>query len=201
MKTKQWMMSLGMIGVVAYVIHTLLGRLLWPAYNPITTDISSLTAIGAPNRDLLLIFTTIYSIASILFVIQMIISSTKTIRLGWIVSLLMHVVSFVGYSLFPLVGDKTDMNFSNVMHIVVTVFVVMTTISSSFILAIGYIKNKEKIGYFILVMAIIITMAGALNPICMANKWNVLGLVERLVIYSLQLMMFVVSSYFTNKIN
>ncbi len=52
-------MPLGMIGVIFYLLHTLLGQLLWPDYNPITTDISSLTAVGAPNRTLLLIFTTI----------------------------------------------------------------------------------------------------------------------------------------------
>lgn len=53
-------MPLGMIGVVAYLLHTILGRILWPEYNPITTDISSLTAIGAPNRDFLMIFSAIY---------------------------------------------------------------------------------------------------------------------------------------------
>lgn len=33
-------MPLGMIGVIFYLLHTLLGQLLWPDYNPITTDIS-----------------------------------------------------------------------------------------------------------------------------------------------------------------
>lgn len=37
-----------MIGALAYFIHTILGNILWKEYNPITTDISSLTATGSP---------------------------------------------------------------------------------------------------------------------------------------------------------
>ncbi len=202
-KIEKYTMPLGMIGVIAYLIHTNLGRILWSDYNPITTDISSLTAVGAPNRELLIVFTYIYGILMILFIAGLLIRSFKqyhtSVKIGYIIMLIMQVVSFIGYNLFPLTGDKTVMNFQNMLHIIVTVIVVFTTITSGYFLAFGYIKQekKQKLGKFILIMAVIITIFGMLNPIAINMKLNILGITERLVIYSLQLMLFVVSAYYT----
>lgn len=196
-------MPLGMVGVVAYMLHTILGNLLWEEYNPITTDISSLTAVGAPNAVLLKIFTNAYGICSILFVAGLIIKSFRkyhlVTRVGYIVMMIMQIISMVGYSLFPLTGNKKVMNFQNSMHIIVTVAVVFTTIAFGFILAVGYLKQEKikQLGSFVIIMSIIITIAGATNPIGMAMQLNILGLTERLVIYSLQFMMFTLSYYYT----
>lgn len=91
------------------------------------------------------------------------------------------------------------MTFSNMMHIIVTVIVVFTTIATRFVLSFGYMNQEKmkRLGIFALVMSIIITITGAINPIGMANNLNILGLTERDVIYSLQLMMFVFSVYYT----
>ncbi|MHB1154375.1 MAG: DUF998 domain-containing protein [Eubacteriales bacterium] len=196
-------MSLGMVGVISYLLHTIIGQLLWSEYNPITDDISSLTAIGAPNRNQLVILTVIYGIATILFAIGMIVKSFRKyhimVRTGWIIFLVMNLVSIFGYSLFPLSGDKTQMTFGNMMHIIVTVIVVFTTIGAVFVLAAGYLKQEKmkRLGTFTLIMAVVITITGFLNPIGMANNLNILGLTERAVIYSLQLTVFVFSAYYT----
>lgn len=202
-KLEEFFMPLGMIGVVAYMIHIILGNILWHEYNPITTDISSLTADGAPNSSLLRIFTTIYGICMILFTLGMIVKSLKkyhlATRVGYTILLGMEVISLFGYSALPLVGDKTVMNFQNMMHIAVTVAVVITTISSAFTLAYGYLSQEKmkNLGKFILIMAIIITLCGMMNPISMSMKLNIMGLTERLVIYSLQILIFVLSFYYT----
>lgn len=203
MKIENTLMPLGMVGAVAYLLHTIIGKILWTEYNPITMDISSLTAVGSPNRNLLMVFTTIYGIVTILFTIGMIIKSFRKYhaitRMGWIVLLIMNAVSSFGYNLFPLSGDKTQMSFGNMMHIVVTVIVVLTTISAGYLLAIGYLKKEgmKRLGIFTLIMTIIITITGVTNPIGMANNLNILGLTERAVIYSLQFMMFSFSAYYT----
>lgn len=202
-KTEHAVMPLGMLGAVSYVLHTLIGEFLRPDYNPITTDISSLTALGAPNRELLLVFTTVYGISTLLFIVGMMVKSRRqyhqAVQSGWTILLIMNLVSLFGYALFPLTGDKTEMNPSNIMHLIVTVIVVITTIAGSFILAYGYLRQEKLrgIGNFSLLMAILLTMTGALNPIGMANHLNILGLTERAVIYSLQGMMFVFSAYYT----
>lgn len=200
-KLEKYTTPLGMIGVIAYLIHTILGQILWNSYNPITTDISSLTAVGAPNRELLLIFTYIYGISMLLFIVGLIVKAFRkyhfSLKTGYIIMFIMQLVSFVGYSLFPITGDKTEMNLQNLMHIIVTVIVVFTTIASSYFLSYGYLKQKNKLGKFILIMAVVITITGLTNPIGMGLELNILGLTERLVIYSLQFMIFVISAYYT----
>lgn len=202
-KLEKILMPLGMVGVIFYLAHTILGNILWSEYNPITMDISSLTADGAPNQGILRVFTMIYGICMVLFILGMIIKSDRKYHLGtrtgYVVLLGMEIISLFGYAAFPFVGDNTVMNFQNMMHVAVTVVVVVTTIASGFTLAYGYLvqEKMKNLGKFILIMAIIITLCGMMNPILMIMELNILGLTERLVIYSLQTLIFVLSFYYT----
>lgn len=202
-KVLKYLYPLGMVGVVFYVLHTTLGNLLWSEYNPITTDISSLTAQGAPNAGLLRILSFIYSVCMVFMVTALVIKAFNQYRgllkTGYIILLIMQLTSAIGYSLFPLTGDKTEMNFQNMMHIIVTVVVVFTTIASSFLIAFGYLRqdNKKKMGKVSLVFAILITLFGMFNPISMGLQLNILGLTERLVIYTIQAFIFILSYYYT----
>jgi hypothetical protein len=192
-----------MIGILFYLAHTLLGRLLWAAYNPATMDISSLTADGAPNAGFLRVLTTIYGLCMIAFAAGMVRVAFRRhgalVRSGFITLTVMEVVSMLGYMLFPLSGDKTVLTFGNLMHIVVTAVVVLTTIACGFLLAAGYLKREKMrgLGTFTLVMAIMITLTGMTTPIGMGAGWNLLGVTERLSIYTLQAMLFVLSAYYT----
>ena len=192
-----------MIAVILYFSHTILGNLLWKEYNPVTTDISSLTADGAPNAQLLRVITLFYSIFIILMVVGLVIKAFKSynrlLKAGFIILLVMQLTSAIGYSLFPLTGDKTDMSFQNMMHIIVTVIVVFSTITFSFLVAFGYIKQEhtKKLGKITLVFAIFVTLFGLFNPISMGMQLNILGLTERLVIYTIQAFMFILSYYYT----
>lgn len=194
---------LGMVGILFYLMHTILGRILWAGYNPVTMDISSLTAEGAPNAGLLRVLTTIYGLLMIVFSVGMVLKAFRKfgglVRAGSVTLLVMEVVSMFGYMLFPLSGDKTVLTFGNLMHIIVTALVVLTTIACGFLLAAGFLKREKLtgLGRFTLVMAIVITLTGMTTPIGMASGWNLLGVTERLSIYSLQTMLFVLSAYFT----
>ncbi len=209
-KINKYLMPLGMVGVLFYFAHTILGNILWTEYNPITTDISSLTAEGAPNAQLLKIFGFVYGICMVLMVIALIAKAFSQyhslLRIGYVILMIMQLTSLFGYSLFPLTADKTVMNFQNRMHIIVTVVVVFTTIASSFLISFGYLRQEKmkRLGKLTLVMAIIITVFGVFNPISMSLQLNILGLTERLVIYSIQALMFMLSYYYTfleNKCN
>ena len=203
-KVQKFLIPLGMLGVVFYFTHVICGQLLWKAYNPITTDISSLTADGAPNAALLRIFTLLYAVCTVLFaggmVMQVLKKNHLLLKIGFLIFLVMELTSAVGYSLFPLTSNETQLNFQNLMHIIVTAMVVLTTIASSFLIGLGYLKQeKEKYtGTFVLVMAILITVFGSLNSLGMA--WHLLGLSERLCIFSLQIMTFGLSLINTIKI-
>lgn len=193
-KVSKFLMPLGMLGVLFYFTHVICGQLMWKAYNPITTDISSLTADGAPNAGLLRILTFIYGVCTVLFASGMVMQAFKKyntlLRTGFLVFLVMEMTSVVGYNLFPLTPNETQLNFQNLMHIIVTAVVVLTTIASAFLIGLGYLRQekKKKIGTFVLTMAILITVFGSFNSLGMA--WHVLGLTERLCIFSLQIMTF-----------
>jgi len=203
MKLFKGLMPLGMISAVVYFIHVFLGQWLWKEYNPLTMDISSLTAVGAPNADLLRIFTMIYGLCFLLFAAGMMVKAfreyhwlTKT---GYTIFLSMALASVVGYSLFPLSGDKTVMSFQNMMHIIVTVIVVFTTIFSFYFIAFGYLRQEKlkSLGAICLSAAVLITAFGVFNPISMAMELNILGLTERLVIFTLQVFVFFLSFIYT----
>lgn len=199
MKLLKYLMPFGMVSSFFYFLHVFLGQLLWKEYNPITTDISSLTADGAPNVDLLRIFTLLYGISFLIFTLGMIIRAFREnhliTRIGYILFFVMALTTVVGYNLFPLTGDKNELNFQNKMHIIVTVVVVFTTILSTFLIALGYLlkDNLKVLGRICLITALLITLFGATNPIGMAMELNILGLSERLVIYTLQLFVFFLS--------
>ncbi len=192
-----------MLATISYFIHVFLGQLLDSNYNPITMDISSLTAVGAPNRTILLFFTTIYGLLSIVFIVSMIFKSSKEYhgltKLGYFILLIMQITSLFGYGLFPLKGDKNDMNFQNLMHIIVTIVVVFTTVASILVIAIGYIKKDglKLLGKICLTVSILIILFGALNPISIAMDIDILGLTERLVIFTLQIFIFFLSFVYT----
>jgi len=199
----KYLMPLGMVGVLFYFAHTILGNILWAEYNPITMDISSLTADGAPNAELLKIFGFIYGICMLLFGTALIKKSFSEahnlVKIGYTIFMIMQLTSMIGYSLFPLGADKTEMSFQNMMHIIVTAVVVFTTIAFAFLVSFGYLKQEKTkmLGKVTLVMAILITMFGVLNPISISLQLNILGLTERLVIYTIQVLVFILSYYYT----
>jgi len=202
-KANKYLMPSGMVGVLFYFAHTIIGRHLWPEYDPITMDISSLTAVGAPNAESLKKLTFVYGICMLLFAFAMIKKSfsqyRSLLKTGSVIFMIMQLASVVGYGLFPLTGDKAEMNFQNRMHIIVTAVVVITTIASAFLFAFGYLKQEKMkvLGKFTLLMAVLITLFGTLTPISMGLQLNILGLTERLTIYTLQLLIFVLSFYYT----
>ena len=203
-KIARYLMPFGMISVIIYFFHIFLGQFLWTEYDWITTDISSLTAKGAPDAGLLSIFTILSGVCAVIFFVGMIIVSldrgyNKLTLTGYIFFALLMTISTFGYSLFPLEGDKSQMTLNNLMHIIVTAAVVILVLSSMYMLSFGYL-NKEKmkvIGILTLVFAVIITITGLLTPIGMANNWNILGITERSNIFSLQVFIFIISfNYF-----
>lgn len=203
MKITKYLIPMGMISVISYFIHIFLGQALWRTYNPITTDISSLTANGAPNAELLGIFTLIYGILFFLFTLGMLDTAFqkyyKITKIGFLIFAIMGFVSLIGYALFPLSSDKLAMNFQNIMHILITAIVIITTILSLYLIGYGYL-NKEKLkklGKITLATATLIIVFGFLNPIAMGLQLNILGLTERLVIFTLLIFTFFLSFIYT----
>jgi len=193
----------GFIASAFYMLHSILGNILWKEYNPVTTDISSLTADGAPNKGLLTIFTTIYGVLLTVFSLVLVYLSFqetgKNFKTGAISLCATSLISFIGFGLYPLPANKEEPSFQGKMHIIIAGVVAFLTIFSAFFLAFG-IKARaksESFGSFLVYLAAFLTVFGLLNPVQIALKWNILGITERLVIYTFQLMVTSISVYFT----
>jgi hypothetical protein len=192
----------GIIGVAFYTLHVVLGGILWKAYNPITQTISELTGNTSPNAGLLTVFTTIYGALLIVFSASVFVNF-KELRvkrlamIGAVLFIIMELTSFFGYMAFPLdMGGALD-NFQNTMHLVVSGVVVICTLGASYCIGIGLWKTPghRKMGVFIFVCAIVITVFGGMTPALMANNVPFAGLTERINIFTLHAWTVVLSVY------
>uniref|UniRef100_A0A2A4Z9T4 DUF998 domain-containing protein n=1 Tax=OCS116 cluster bacterium TaxID=2030921 RepID=A0A2A4Z9T4_9PROT len=190
----------GMISTIIYLLHVVVGGALWGGYSHMEQSISDLTSVGAPNKTLLSVMTNVYGILALIFalVLYRLIKQHdfKLLRIGLLLLVVMEAVSFVGYMLFPLESSGIEQfSFQNVMHIIVTIIVVVATISFTFLLGIGFlrIQRMKKLGLYILVSGIIITISGVSTGFVIANELPVIGLIERVNIFALQGVIFALS--------
>jgi hypothetical protein len=96
----------------------------------------------------------------------------------------MNIISFFGYTFFPLSESGYAGTFQDKMHLIVTVFVVLSTIISLVFFSIGFLKTKEhkRLG-IISVSALLILMAGAMLINIMPKEY--FGVAERINVYSI----------------
>ncbi len=202
-KIESILIPAGMVGALVYLFHTVIGARMWPEYNPVTTDISTLTANGSPNAEFLRILTTAYGILMILFAIGMIMRAFRVyngkLKAAMMILLVLQSVSLGGYALFPLDSNAPMNSFQNSMHIVVTAVVVLATAAFAFLAAFGYLNQEglNKFGKVVLGLAVAIAVFGLFNPIAAAFGLQILGITERLVIFSIMVLLFAISNFET----
>lgn len=189
----------GAVSAVVYAAHVVLGGILWNGYSHLTQTISELTADGAPNAELLRVFTTVYGILALVFSVCLVFTLRKfhakrVAVVGAVLLLVMEFASLVGYGLFPLRGG-TEMDPENMGHLIVTGIVVVCTISSVLLVGLGLVKTPgfKALGVFSIVCAAIIVVSGGMTPVAIATELPVGGLIERLNIFTLQTWVFVMS--------
>jgi hypothetical protein len=192
------LMLSGMLSIVFYVVHVVIGGLKWKGYSHLQQPISDLTATGAPDRNLMLWLTTIYGFLALLFAVSFtILKSREHIPLvfwGGVSFIVLHLVSVL-YPLFPqdLPGVKTT--FKGRMHILITALIVPFTILTPFLIGFGF--NSEPLwhtfGVYSIITGILILLLGGTTAIFYAKKLPYFGLVERLNIGALQVWTFVFS--------
>lgn len=188
----------GMLAVIIYVFHVVLGGILWKGYSHFMQPISDLTAQGAPDGELLTKITSIYALFSLIFAVSAFILvrrlAVKALKIGFLLYIFMHVFSAL-YNFFPEDLKGSSMTFPGLMHWIVTGAIVPLTIFSIVIIGIGLRKIDGFKGYFVysIVTGIVIFTAGGLSVYVMAHNLGGFGLFERISIGSLQLWTFLVS--------
>jgi len=191
-------LSSGMLAVAIYFLHVLIGGYLWKTYSHLQQPISDLTATGAPNRSLLLLFTNIYGVLALIFAVSFTFfvrkEHHKTVFWGGISFIILHVAS-ISYSFFPQDLPGTETTFNGMMHLVVTALIVPFTILTPLLIGFGFKKDKawNALGNFSLICGILIIIFGGLSGYFFAKGLPYFGLVERLNIGTLQIWTFILS--------
>lgn len=192
------LMLSGMLSIVFYVLHVVIGGLKWKGYSHLQQPISDLTATGAPNRDLMLMFTTIYGLLALFFAVSFTVLKSAEhhplVFWGGISFVLLHLVSVL-YPLFPQDLPVSKPTFRGRMHIYITALIVPFTILTPFLTGFGFITEPRwhTFGVYSLITGILILIFGGTTAVFYAKKLPYFGLIERLNIGTLQVWTFVFS--------
>jgi len=175
----------GALGALIYLVHVVLGGILWEGYSHLMQPISDLTASGAPDRSLLSVITLIYGVFSIIFAISAYLYirnfAPKIARIGMLFFLAMHIVS-ITYGLFPQDLPGSPVTFTGVMHLVITGVIIPLTIISPILVGLGFrrIQAFKYYGIYSIITGVLILIAGGATAFFFMNKLPYFGLVERI---------------------
>ena len=161
---KYWLLICGILNAVFYLLHDCIGARFYPDYNWMAQAVSDLTATDAPSRLIASELTKIHGIFSC-------------------VACTLICISAIGYSLFPLTGSGYDGSFQSFVHVyVITVLVVLLSIVSLILIAVGGFKSGNKVLAWCAVVAFLLMFLGAAGSAAVPRAY--FGIVERFSTYS-----------------
>ena len=192
----------GVFAATAYILHAILGGLLWAEYDAVQQTISELTEAGAPHLELLLTLLLIYGILGLIFSVSfwrlLYKKFNPWVDVGATLMMALFFLSFFGYLLFPLDDTTTRLNFQNSMHIFVTGNIVLSSIFSLLLLGIGLWRypSQKKLALFLVVVSGVIVITGGFIGYSIGNQFKILGVIDRINIFSFEFAIIVLSIYF-----
>jgi hypothetical membrane protein len=177
----------GIVAAIFYLLHDIIGAANYPGYNWQSQAVSDLTATDAPSFVVAHGFSTVHGIFSCICGATLCILAKsikrKPLRLGIYLFMMMSFISAIGYSLFPLSGAGYDGSFQSFVHVyIITTLVVLLSIISLILIAVGAIKEKNKALGILAIAALVIMFVGAVGSQNMPKE--IFGIVERFSTYS-----------------
>ncbi len=189
MKNKKlinYLCLLGVLSVIFYLLHDIVGSMNYPGYNWMSQAVSDLTAKDAPSFVSSIGFVTVYKILHCLaltLVCILVKNEKKTLRVGIYLYTIMGFISSIGYALFPLSSSGYDGSFESFIHVyVLTTLVVLLSIVSLIVIIVGAFKNKNKLLGILAIISLILMIVGAV--LSQSVPKEIFGIVERFSTYS-----------------
>jgi len=137
---------LGIFSVAFYFLHVILGEIFYDGYNPLAQAVSDLTASNSPSKNIARVFSMLYGICAVTFSIGFFVcirnKINKAVTVSSSIFCTMNIISFFGYTFFPLSESGYAGTFQDKMHMVVTVLVVLLTIVSLVLFSIGFFSKR-----------------------------------------------------------
>ena len=190
MKNKKlinWLCLSGVLSIVFYLLHDIIGATNYPEYNWLSQAVSDLTATDAPSFVIASGLSTIYKILNCLccalFCILIQNNKEKKLRYGIYLFSIMNFISGVGYALFPLSSSGFDGSIESIIHIyIITTLVVLLSIISLILIAIGALKEKHRVLGILAILSLILMFVGAVGSGIVPREY--FGVIERFSTYS-----------------
>lgn len=177
---------LGIISLLSYTAMVVFSPVAYPGYDWLSMAVSDLSAEGAPSQALANQLNALFGPCGLVSIMAVCIGvvgcKSKILKLGIYFFAAMEWVCDVGYNLFPWVKDAPASNPQNFMHLAVTALVVILSLSSLVLIAIGARKEQIK---SLSIWAIVCLAAMLIGPIGTAFLPKaVFGLFERFSTFS-----------------
>ena len=184
-----WFCLSGVISIIFYFLHDIVGAMNYPGYNWLRQAVSDLTAANAPSRVIAGGLANVYALFGVtcctLVCLYIQGKGNKVLRLGIYMFTAMNWISGIGYSIFPLSKSGYAGTFQDIMHVyVVTALVVILSIVSLVLIIIGGFKNNKKYGSLgdWAIIALACMFIGSIGTNLAPSTY--FGLVERFSTYS-----------------
>lgn len=188
-KLESWLCLSGVISIIFYLLHDVIGAMYYPNYNWLSQAVSDLTASDSESFVVASGFVTVYKIFNCLCCALLCIiiknQKSKILRTGIYLFAIMNYVSAIGYALFPLSSSGYDGSVSSFIHVyILTTLVVLLSIISLVIIAVGSFKgdNKHKVLGALAIITLILMFVGAVGSANVSKEY--FGLIERFSTYS-----------------
>lgn len=177
---------LGVISLLSYTAMVVFSPLAYPGYDWLSMAVSDLGAEGAPSEQLASQLNALFGpcgLVSIMFVCVGVAGcKSKVLKSGIYFFAAMEWICNVGYNLFPWVKDAPASNPQNVMHLLVTVLVVVFSLASLVLVAIGARKEEMKSLGIWAIVCLVAMLIGPLGTSLLPKA--VFGLFERFSTFS-----------------
>ena len=177
----------GIISVLFYIAHDVIGAMKYPEYNWMSQAVSDLTATDAPSFIVASSYVAVYKILCSICCIALCIiiknEKKKSLRLGVYLFSIMNFISAIGYSLFPLTSAGYDGSMGSFIHVyILTTLVVLLSILSLILIAIGSFKSDYKILGILSIISLLLMFVGAIGSATVSKE--IFGIIERFSTYS-----------------
>lgn len=177
---------LGMISLLSYTAMVVFSPLAYPGYDWMSMAVSDLSAEGAPSKALASQLNALFGPCGLVSIMAVCVGvagcQSKVMKVGIYSFAVMEWVCGVGYDLFPWVSDAPASNPQNVMHLGVTVLVVVLSLASLILVAIGAGTEQMKSLRIWAIFCLVAMMIGPIGTALLPKA--VFGLFERFSTFS-----------------
>lgn len=178
---------LGVIGFLSYAAAVIFSPSAYPGYNPLSQAVSDLSAANAPSLALWNQLSALYNVCEVASVTVVCIGiqgqKTKLLRTGVYLFAIMEWVSAVGYRMFPISDSGYAGANQDIMHMVVTVFVVLLSIASLTVIIVAGVKSKSCRSFGVCAaIALGMMLVGAIGMKIVSAAY--FGVVERFSVFA-----------------